>query len=75
VEMKPSEAEKTPRDDLYGIRLLTIPQSARYLGIGVQTLYNRIAPGARDPFPIKPKRIGRLTRFDIGDLDRYIDGL
>jgi predicted DNA-binding transcriptional regulator AlpA len=67
--------KKTPKEDLYGIRLLTIPQSARYLGIGVQTLYNRIAPGAKDPFPIKPKGIGRLRRFDREDLDAFIDSL
>jgi predicted DNA-binding transcriptional regulator AlpA len=67
--------EKTSKQDLYGIRLLTIPQAARYLGIGTQTLYNRIAPGAKDPFPIKPKPIGRLRRFDREQLDAFIDSL
>ena len=65
----------TGKDDIYGVRLLSIPQTARYLGIGVQTLYNRIAPGAKDPFPVKPKCIGRLKRFDIKDLDQYVDSL
>ena len=67
--------DKTSRENLYGIRLLTVPQAARYLGIGTQTLYNRIAPGAKDPFPIKPKGIGRLRRFDRQQLDAFIDSL
>lgn len=62
-------------NEIYGVRLLSIPQTARYLGIGVQTLYNRIAPGAKDPFPVKPKTIGRLKRFDRHDLDRFIESL
>lgn len=62
-------------NEIYGVRLLNIPQTARYLGIGVQTLYNRIAPGAKDPFPIKPKTIGRLKRFDRHDLDQFIESL
>ena len=62
-------------NDIYGVRLLNVPQTARYLGIGVQTLYNRIAPGAKEAFPIKPKTIGRLKRFDRHDLDRFIESL
>jgi len=66
---------KEQENDIYGVRLLNVPQTARYLGIGVQTLYNRIAPGAKDPFPIKPKTIGRLKRFDRCELDKFIDSL
>lgn len=62
-------------NDIYGVRLLNVPQTARYLGIGVQTLYNRIAPGAKDPFPIKAKTIGRLKRFDRRELDKFIDSI
>jgi len=56
-------------------RLLSIKETARYLCIAERTLYNRVAPGARDPFPIKPKRIGRSIRFDIRDLERYLESL
>lgn len=56
-------------------RLLSIDEAAAYLGIRPQTLRNRLARKAKDPFPVKPKRIGRKPLFDLHDLDRYIDGL
>lgn len=55
-------------------RMLNINEAAKYLGISKQTLYNRCAPRAKNPFPVKPKRIGRSLRWDIRDLDKYIDG-
>jgi len=54
-------------------RLLSILETAVYLGLSPRTLYNGIAPKSRNPFPVKPKRIGKLVRFDIRDLDRYVD--
>ena len=56
-------------------RLLNVEETAVYLGISPRTLYNGIAPKSRNPFPVKPKRIGKLVRFDIQDLDRYVDSL
>jgi len=56
-------------------RLLSAEETARYLGISVRTIYNRIGRKAEKPFPVKPKRIGRLIRFDLQDLDRYIESL
>ena len=56
-------------------RLLTIPETAAYLNLSERTLYNRVAPKAKDPFPVKAKRIGKLLRFDKRDLDDYIDSL
>jgi len=55
------------------IRLLTMMQSARFLNISVQTLYNRIAPKAKNPFPVQPIRIGKSVRFDIEDLKKFIE--
>jgi len=56
-------------------RLYTIQETAAYLNIAERTLYNRVAPKAKDPFPVKAKRIGKLLRFDKRDLDAYIDSL
>lgn len=56
-------------------RLLTIRETADYMGISPKTVRNRLLPSAKDPFPVKPKRIGKKPVFDIRELDRYIDGL
>jgi predicted DNA-binding transcriptional regulator AlpA len=56
-------------------RLLNIIEAGRYLGISPRTLYNRCAPKAAVPFPVKPKRVGKSVRFDLRDLDAYIDSL
>ena len=56
-------------------RLLTINETAAYLGLSPRTIYNAIAPKSRKPFQVKPKRIGKLVRFDIRDLDQYVDSL
>jgi len=56
-------------------RLLSVEEAAARLGIMPRSIYNGIAPKAKNPFPVKAKRIGRLVKFDIRDLDRYIDSL
>jgi predicted DNA-binding transcriptional regulator AlpA len=56
-------------------RLLSVEETAAYIGLSPRTIYNGVAPRAKAPFPIKPKRIGKLIRFDIKDLDRYVDSL
>ena len=56
-------------------RLLSIKETAIYLGLSPRTLYNAVAPKSKVPFPVKPKRIGKLVRFDIRDLDKYVDSL
>ncbi len=56
-------------------RLLNVVEAAAYLGLAPRTLYNRCAPKAPDPFPVHPKRIGKSLRFDVRDLDRFIDSL
>ena len=53
-------------------RLLDVPESAEYIGLQPGTIYNRLSLGT---FPIQPKRIGKLVRFDIRDLDKFIDDL
>ena len=56
-------------------RLLSVGETARYLGISCRTIYNQLGPKAKKKFPVKPKRVGRLVKFDIRDLDIYIDKL
>ena len=58
-----------------GKRLLTVKETADYLGLSPRTIYNMTGPNSKRPFPVKPKRIGKLVRFDIMDLDRYIKSL
>jgi len=54
-------------------RLLNVEETAQYLGLAPRTIYNAIAPKSKNPFPVKAKRIGKLVRFDIRDIDAFID--
>ena len=56
-------------------RLLSVEETAEYLGIAPGTIYNRICRKAKKPFPIKPKRMLGRWKFDIRDLDAHIDSL
>jgi len=53
-------------------RLFDVRSAAEYLGIATGTIYNELSKGT---FPIRPKRIGKLVRFDLRDMDKYIDDL
>ena len=56
-------------------RLLSVEETASYLGLSPRTIYNGIAPKSKAPFPVKPKRWGKRVLFDIRDLERYVDAL
>jgi len=56
-------------------RLLTAEEVANYLGISVQTIYNKCSKNAKHPFPIKPVRVLRKLRFRLSDLEKYIESL
>ncbi len=56
-------------------RLLPVEEAAAYLGLSPRTLYNGSARRSKDPFPVKPKRIGRKLLWDIRELDSYVDSL
>lgn len=56
-------------------RLLSVNETAQYLGLSPRTLYNAVARKSKNPFPVKPKRIGKLVKFDIKDLEIYIESL
>ena len=56
-------------------RLLSVEETASYLGISDRTIYNQICRKAKKRFPIKPKRIGKRILFDINEIDQYVDSL
>jgi excisionase family DNA binding protein len=56
-------------------RLLSVEEAAAYLNLSRRTLYNRVAPKSKNPLPIRVKRIGKLVKFDIKDLEEYVDSL
>ena len=56
-------------------RLLSVDETASYLGLSPRTIYNGIAPKTKTPFPIKPKRWGKRVLFDIKDLESFADSL
>ena len=56
-------------------KLLSAEETAEYLGISVRTIYNRTGRKSKVKFPVKPKRIGKLLRFDRKEIDDYIDSL
>ena len=53
-------------------RLLTVEETARMIGISPRTIYNGVSPKSKRPFPIKPKKVGRLVRFRLSDVENYI---
>ena len=56
-------------------RLLTVKEAATYLNLSEQYIRNRLSKTAEQPFPVRPKRIGTAVRFDILDLEKYVDAL
>ena len=56
-------------------RLLTVEETGIYLGLSPRTIYNAVAPKSKAPFPVKPKRIGKLVRFDVRELDQFVKNL
>ena len=67
--------EDINQDSRHFNRLMSVEETAEYLGLSPRTLYNRIAPKAKNPFPVRPKRIGKLVKFDRLQLDQWIDSL
>ena len=56
-------------------RLLSVRETAELLGISDRYIYNRVHRKAKRKFPIKPKRIGRLVKFDRLDIDAFLETL
>ncbi len=49
-------------------RLLTVAEASNYLGISVNTLYSWVSQKKIDYI-----KIGRLTKFDLKVIDRFIE--
>ena len=67
--VKPMDNQPTQK------RLLSVEETAHYLGLSPRTIYNGVCRKAKKPFPVKPKRIGKSIKFDIFDLEKYVDSL
>jgi predicted DNA-binding transcriptional regulator AlpA len=50
-----------------------VKETAQYLGFFAKTIYNGLSRGSKNPFPVKPKRVGRHVRFDIEALNKHIE--
>ena len=53
-------------------RLLNIEELSQYLGIGAQTIRNRLSLGT---FPIPAKKVCGRVKFDIRDVEKYLENL
>jgi predicted DNA-binding transcriptional regulator AlpA len=53
-------------------RMLDINELAEILDLSVQTIRNQLCKGT---FPIPPKKIGGALRWDIRDVEKYLDNL
>jgi len=53
-----------------GKRFLTKKELAKYLGMGVGTISNKLSNGT---FPIRAKRVGRSVRFDMREVLEYLE--
>jgi len=55
-------------DSPIGDKLLTVPEVARMLRVGANTVYREIQKGH-----LKASRVGRLIRVQSVDVQRYLD--
>ena len=56
-------------------RLLSVEEAAGYLGLSPRTIYNGLIKKAKKPFPVRHKKLGKLIKFELKDLDAYLDKL
>ena len=70
-----SEKKETKLNDFEGRRLLSVEEAALFLNLSARTIYNRIGRRSKNPFPFRVKRLGRLRKFDIQDLQGFVDSL
>ena len=56
-------------------RWYSAKEAADYVGISIRSLYNMTGPKAKRKFPVRPRRVGRLLKFDIRELESYLESL
>ncbi len=49
-----------------------VKELSDYIGLRPQTIYNMLCTGR---FPIKHKRLGRRLKWEIRDVNNYLDSL
>jgi excisionase family DNA binding protein len=54
-------------------RLFSVKEAAVYLNISPRSIYNRVCRRSKNPFPVKHLRIGSSIKFDIEDLDAFVE--
>ena len=60
------------KDQFHDKRLMSVQELAQYLGMSHWTVRAKIR---NDEFPFKARRLGRFLKFDIQEVDRYINSL
>jgi len=60
------------KDQFQEKRLMNVQELAQYLGMSHWTVRAKVR---NNEFPFKPRRLGRFLRFDIQEVDRYINSL
>jgi len=53
-------------------RFLSAAELAEELGLSKKTIQNKVSAGT---FPVRHVKIGRLTKFYVGDVESYIAAL
>ena len=72
--MEIATPEKTPGKNEISARYLTVKQAARYLSVHPVTVRRMAAAGLIQPTILpSPGRIRMFLRFDIKDLDRFME--
>lgn len=56
-------------------RLWSLEEVAIYLGLSPRTLYNRSGRKSKNPLPFKVKRVGKLVKVDVLELEKYVESL
>jgi predicted DNA-binding transcriptional regulator AlpA len=69
---KDSQGDKQMGYAVAGKRLIGVKELSTYIGLKPQTIYNMVCTGR---FPIRHKRLGRLLKWDVRDVDSYVDSL
>jgi predicted DNA-binding transcriptional regulator AlpA len=54
-------------------RLFSVEETADYLGISPRSIYNQIHRNAKKKFPVRYFKHGKLVKFDVFDLNEYIE--
>jgi len=66
------KGEEKVKDQYQEKRLINVQELAQYLGMSHWTVRTKVR---NNEFPFKPRRLGRFLRFDIHEVDRYINSL